>query len=217
MPPQNQRRVSPGLLLTEPAGCGRKSSAPRNGYSILSPASWTPAAGRSSIISIEDYVEPVMPPSFVDEFIVPYDREVVRLIHSRGRRVVMHCHGRLTDRADRHHRRGRRATAPKARRNDIDLAGIIAPGGRADVHLGLYQVRDAFAGDAERVDEMVRQAVEMGGSDGRYVLSQAASPWMAELPGRTTKNLIHMIEAGAKYGGHWLGAGDGRGRKFHTG
>jgi hypothetical protein len=41
----------------------------------------------------------------------------------------------------------------------------------------------------------------MGGTDGRYVLSQAASPWMADLPGRTAENLVHMIEAGVKYGG----------------
>ena len=42
----------------------------------------------------------------------------------------------------------------------------------------------------------------MGGTEGAYDLSQAASPWMAELPDRTGENLIHMIEAGVKYGGH---------------
>jgi hypothetical protein len=53
----------------------------------------------------------------------------------------------------------------------------------------------------EDVYRLVREAVAAGGIEGRYVLSQAATPWMGELPGRTSENLVHMIEAGRKYGG----------------
>jgi len=42
----------------------------------------------------------------------------------------------------------------------------------------------------------------MGGTDGRYVLGQAASPWSAEISQRTVDNWIRMIESGVKYGGH---------------
>ena len=51
--------------------------------------------------SIEDFVEPMMPPRFVDEFIVPYDKEVIRLIHDRGCYAVMHCHGHLKEQIER--------------------------------------------------------------------------------------------------------------------
>ena len=154
--------------------------------------------------SIEDYVEPVMPPSFVDEFIVPYDREVVRLIHARGRKVVMHCHGRLRAQIARMVDIGVDGVdcAERPPQNDIDLAGMIA---RADGRMfiwGYIQFETLARATPEQVDAMVRQAIEAGGVAGRYVLSQAASPWMADLPGRTAENLIRMIEAGVKYGGH---------------
>jgi len=156
------------------------------------------------LYSIEDFVEPMMPPSFVDEFIVPYDREVVKLIHSRGRHVAMHCHGRLAAQIERMLAIGIDGTdcSESPPQNDIDLAGMIA---RAEGRMfiwGYIQFETLARATPEEVDRLVREAVEAGGTEGKYVLSQAASPWMAELPGRTAENLIRMIEAGARYGGH---------------
>jgi len=154
--------------------------------------------------AIEDFVEPVMPPAFVDEFIVPYDREVVRLIHSRGRHVVMHCHGRLGAQIQRMVAIGVDGVdcAESPPQNDIDLAGMVERAGGKMFIWGYIQFETLARATPEQVDELVREAVAVGGTEGRYVLSQAASPWMAELPGRTAANLIRMIEAGAKYGGH---------------
>jgi hypothetical protein len=154
--------------------------------------------------AIEDFVEPMMPPSFVDEFIVPYDREVVKLIHSRGRHVVMHCHGRLGAQIKRMVRIGVDGVdcAESPPQNDIDLAGMIEEADGRMFIWGYLQFEALARATPAQVDALVREAVAMGGTEGRYVLSQAASPWMAELPGRTAENLIRMIEAGAKYGGH---------------
>jgi len=154
--------------------------------------------------SIESFVEPVMPPSFVDEFIVPYDREVVKLIHARGRHVVMHCHGRLGAQIERMVRIGVDGVdcAESPPQNDIDLAGMVERAGGRMFIWGYIQFETLSRAAPEQVDAMVREAVSAGGTAGRYVLSQAASPWMAELPGRTAETLIRMIEAGVRYGGH---------------
>jgi len=154
--------------------------------------------------AIEDFVEPVMPPAFVDEFIVPYDREVVKLIHSRGRHVVMHCHGRLGAQIRRMVAIGVDGVdcAESPPQNDIDLAGMVRESGGKMFIWGYIQFETLARATPEQVDALVREAVAVGGTEGRYVLSQAASPWMAELPGRTAENLIRMIEAGARYGGH---------------
>jgi hypothetical protein len=154
--------------------------------------------------AIEDFVEPMMPPSFVDEFIVPYDREIVKLIHSRGRHVVMHCHGRLGAQIERMAAIGIDGTdcSEPPPQNDIDLAGMIAKAGGRMFIWGYIQFETLARVAPEEVDRLVREAVEAGGTEGQYMLSQAASPWMAELPGRTAENLVRMIEAGVKYGGH---------------
>jgi hypothetical protein len=152
--------------------------------------------------SIEDFVEPMMPPSFVDEFIVPYDREVVRLIHDRGRHVVMHCHGRLKEQIRRMTAIGVDGVdcAECPPQNDATLTEMLE---RTDGRMfvwGYIQFESLARATPEQVGAMVREAVGMGGTEGRYVLSQAASPWMAELPGRTAENMIAMIEAGVRYG-----------------
>ena len=154
--------------------------------------------------SVEDFVEPIMPPSFVDEFIVPFDRQVVNLIHSRGRYIVMHCHGRLGAQIERMVAIGVDGVdcAECPPQNDIDLAGMIAKAEGRMFIWGYIQFETLARETPECIDELVREAVRMGGADGRYVLSQAASPWTAELPGRTAENMIRMFEAGARYGGH---------------
>jgi hypothetical protein len=154
--------------------------------------------------AIEDFVEPMMPPSFVDEFIVPYDREIVKLIHDHGCHVVMHCHGRLGAQIERMVAIGVDGSdcSESPPQNDIDLAGMVEKADGEMFIWGYIQFEALARATKEEVYEMVRRAVEMGGTEGRYMLSQAASPWMAELPGRTQENLIHMIEAGVRYGGH---------------
>ena len=152
--------------------------------------------------AIEDFVEPMMPPSFVDEFIVPYDREIVKLIHGRGRHVVMHCHGRLKAQIERMVAIGVDGVdcAESPPQNDIDLAGMIEKAAGRMFIWGYIQFEDLARKTGDEVEAMVRKAVEMGGREGRYVLSQAASPWSAEISSRTQENWIRMIEAGVKHG-----------------
>ncbi len=154
--------------------------------------------------SIEDFVEPMMPPSFVDEFIVPYDREIVKLIHDRGRYVVMHCHGHLQAQIERMVKIGVDGVdcAECPPQNDIDLAGMLEKAGGKLFLWGYIQFEDLARKSGDEIEEAVRKAVETGGTDGDYVLSQAASPWSAEISQRTQENWIRMIEAGVKYGGH---------------
>lgn len=154
--------------------------------------------------SIEDFVEPMMPPSFVDEFIVPYDSELVKLIHDRGCKVVMHCHGRLGAQIERMLKIGVDGVdcAESPPQNDIDLAGMIEKAEGRMVIWGYIQYEDLARKTGDEIETMVRKAVEAGGASGRYILSQAASPWAAEISQRTQENWIRMIESGSKYGGH---------------
>jgi len=154
--------------------------------------------------SIEPYVEPVMPPSFVKEFIVPYDREIVKLIHDHGRYVIMHCHGRL--RAQIRHICEIGVDGVDCvecpPQNDATLAEMFELADRPLFLWGYIQFEDLARFSGDEIEQKVREAVEMGGTDGRYVLGQAASPWSADVSRRTIDNWVRMIEAGVKYGGH---------------
>ena len=154
--------------------------------------------------AIEDFTEPLMPPSVVDEFIVPFDREVIKLIHDHGCYAVMHCHGRLGKQIERMVQIGVDGVdcAECPPQNDIDLAGMVEKAGGKMFIWGYLQFESLARASKEETYELVRQAVARGGAEGAYVLSQAASPWMAELPDRTGENMINMFEAGAKYGNH---------------
>ncbi|MCG3180823.1 MAG: hypothetical protein BIFFINMI_03186 [Phycisphaerae bacterium] len=154
--------------------------------------------------AIEPFVEPIQPPSFVDEFIVPYDREIVKLIHDRGGRVVMHCHGRLRAQIARMLEIGIDGTdcteSPPA--NDVALDEMVRQADGRMFIWGYIQYEDLAHQSGEQIEAQVRRAIEVGGTSGRYVLGQAASPWSAELVGDTQANFIRMIEAGVQYGGH---------------
>jgi hypothetical protein len=154
--------------------------------------------------SIEPYVEPVMPPRFVKEFIVPYDREIAQLIHDRGRHVIMHCHGRLKAQIPHICEIGVDGVdcVECPPQNDATLSEMFELADRPLFLWGYIQFEDLARFSGEEIEEKVRQAVEMGGTDGRYVLGQAASPWSADVSPRTIDNWIRMIEAGVKYGGH---------------
>lgn len=154
--------------------------------------------------AIEPFVEPIQPPSFIDEFVVPYDREVIQLIHDRGGYAVMHCHGRLKAQIPRMVQIGVDGVdcveSPPS--NDATLTEMMQ---MADGRLflwGYVQYEDLAHQTPDQIEGQVRRAVEAGGTAGRYVLGQAASPWSAHLVGDTQSNWIHMIECGARYGGH---------------
>lgn len=156
--------------------------------------------------AMEPFTEPMMPPSFTDDFIVPYDTDLVRKIHDAGRYGVLHCHGRLGAMIEKMVRVGYDGVdcveSPPA--NDVTLAEMFAkaeatPCGRALFLWGYVQMDDLEHKSADDIDRLVREAVEVGGTDGRYVLGQSASPYMAHVPPRMQANWIRMIEAGARY------------------
>jgi uroporphyrinogen-III decarboxylase len=154
--------------------------------------------------AIEPYVEPIQPPSFIDRFVVPFDRELVKRIHDRGRYVITHCHGRLRAQISRMVQIGFDGVdcVESPPQNDATLAEMLADAGERMFLWGYIQFEELAHKTGEEVEAMVRDAIAMGGTTGRYVLGQAASPWAAHLPGDSARNLIRMIEAGVKYGGH---------------
>ena len=90
--------------------------------------------------------------------------------------------------------------------NDVTLAEMFgkaqaaAGRDRALFLWGYIQMDDLEHKTGDEIEHQVKEAVEIGGTDGRYVLGQAASPYMAHVPKQMQANWIRMIEAGARHG-----------------
>jgi uroporphyrinogen-III decarboxylase len=160
--------------------------------------------------AMESFTEPLMPPSFTDEFIVPYDVDLIRKIHAAGGYVAQHCHGRLGAMIEKMVRVGYDGVdcTESPPQNDVTLAEMLdrakaaAGHDRALFFWGYVQMDDLEHKSGDEIEQEVREAIRMGGTDGRYVLSQAASPYMAHVPPRMQANWIRMLETGARCGGH---------------
>jgi len=158
--------------------------------------------------AMEPFTEPMMPPSFTDEFIVPYDTDLIRMIHDAGCYAIHHCHGRLGAAIERMVRVGYDGVdcveSPPA--NNVTLAEMFARAATAagrDRPLflwGYIQMDDLEHKSGDQIERQVAEAIEVGGTDGRYVLGQAASPYMAHVPPQMQANWIRMIEVGARLG-----------------
>lgn len=159
--------------------------------------------------AMEPFTPPMMPPSFTEELIVPYDLDLIRRIHAAGCYAIHHCHGRLGAMIEKMVRVGYDGVdcveSPPA--NDVTLAEMLnRADGASDRERPLFlwgyiQMDDLEHQSGDAIERLVREAVEMGGTDGRYVLGQAASPYMAHVPPRMQANWIRMIEAGARLAG----------------
>ena len=147
------------------------------------------------IVGPEYATEPYLPPELFREYVVPYDREMVRLIREYGAYSRFHCHGRL------------RANLPAIAEVGADAIDPVEPPPDGDV--SLREVKQALAGTAvfgnvelkvlehgseEEVRQAVRRAMEEGKPGGRFCLMPTAAPINVPLSPRTERNYFLYIE-----------------------
>lgn len=150
--------------------------------------------------NFEGYTSPMMPPSFADEFIAPYDEKLIKMVHDAGGYVDNHCHGRLRDQVHNFLRIGADCVncvePPPA--NDIDLKELREKTGGKIAFWGYIQWEDMERKDEKEIRRLTREALEMAGGKG-FILSQAASAYAAEISANFSNNLLAMIDEGVKY------------------
>jgi hypothetical protein len=150
--------------------------------------------------NFEGYTTPMMPPSFADKFIAPYDEKLIARIHAAGGFIDNHCHGRLRDQV--HNFLRIKADCincvepPPA--NDIDLRELKEKTGGKIAFWGYIQWEDVARKKEDEIRRLTREALEMSGNRG-FILSQAASAYSAEISENFSNNMLAMIDEGVKY------------------
>ena len=146
---------------------------------------------------------PLMSPEDFREFVVEYDKKLVELVHSYpGNYTIIHSHGKVgqfledfaaigTD--------GLNVLEPPPI-GDTDLADAKNRIGDRVCLIGNIQYDDIARGTREDIERLVVKAIEQGGPGGGFILSPCAYPYERPLPEKASRNIIHYLKMGHKYG-----------------
>jgi len=152
---------------------------------------------------------PLMSPRDFDEFVVEYDRELIRVVHSYpGTYTIIHSHGRVNNFLERFvaiETDGLNVLEPPPI-GDVILVDAKRRVGERMCLIGNIQYDDLARGSADEIEALVRDAIRQGGPGGGFILSPCASPYERPLPPKAARNLIHYLKMGRKYGTYPLQA-----------
>jgi len=146
---------------------------------------------------------PYLPPSMFRRFMVPYLKEMAEIIHDRGSKVRIHCHGKIGQVLDMCFETGCDGIDPceAPPGGDIELSEVkrrcaahkVSVWG--NLELQLLETASPREVRAE-VQKILAEAKEGGG----FVLMPAAAPISIPLSPRAEENYMAFIDAGLELG-----------------
>ncbi|KPL12238.1 hypothetical protein AMJ85_01525 [candidate division BRC1 bacterium SM23_51] len=147
---------------------------------------------------------PYLAPECFKRFVVPYVSEMVDLIHSRGARVRLHCHGRIGRVLDMIAETGSDAIDPceAPPDGDIALAEVKKRIGDKVCIFGNIQLKVLEVGTAADVERTVRECMNSAKDGGGYVIMPTAAPINSPLARETEENYLRFIDAALEHGNY---------------
>ena len=157
-------------------------------------------SGIETINYNETWVGVGLSPEIYQEFILPYNTEVIQAIHKTGMMVSFHNCGRASKLLELHADTGADALetlTPRERSGDVDLADAKARVGERITLFGGCNEHILWDGTPDEVEVEVRRCLEAAKAGGRYIL-RTTGQIMAAKPG----NIEAMTAAVRKYGNY---------------
>ena len=158
--------------------------------------------GETFFISGPEYVAPPLgSPGLFHELATGYNRQLVELIRSYGKKSILHCHGSVRSVLEEIAAIGPDALHPiePSPMGDCTLRQARQALGEKTVLIGNIQYSDLAARGSSEIERMVELAIEDGGP-GNFILSPSCSPYENQISRRVSENYLTMIRAGLKYG-----------------
>jgi hypothetical protein len=145
---------------------------------------------------------PYLPPELFRRFVVPYVSEMVKLIHSKGAKARVHCHGKIGRVLDSIlETRGDGIDPCEAPPDgDITLSEVKKRIGEKMCIFGNIQVKLLECGAPEDVEQAVKDCMDSAKAGGGYVIMPTAAPISSPLAPKTEENYLHFIDTALKYG-----------------
>ncbi len=157
------------------------------------------------IVGPEFFTPPYLPPAMFRRFVLPHVTEMTRLIHSRGAKVRVHCHGKIGRVLDMLIDTGCDGIDPcePPPDGDMELAEVK---GRCQPHgvsvWGNMELKLLEHGTPDQVRSEARKILEQAKAGGGFVLMPTAAPINVPLAPETEANYRAFIEAGLEYGAY---------------
>jgi len=157
------------------------------------------------IVGPEYFTPPYLPPAMFRRFIVPHVAEMTRLIHTRGGKVRVHCHGKIGRVLDLILDTGCDGIDPCEPPPDGDLEldevkrRCLARGVSVWGNIELKLLEQATP---DQVRAEVRQIMNQAKDGGGFVLMPTAAPITLPLSPTTEANYRAFIDAGLEFGGY---------------
>lgn len=151
-------------------------------------------------IGPERATPPLMAPRFFDLLVTAYQKRLVSLLHERGHKASLHCHGRV------------RSVLPHVVQCGFDVLEPIEPPPQGDIGLeellrdwspsialmGYVQDQDLHTGTPEQVRAMVRETARIARGKGRYIASPTCTPYSHPPAARYVENYLALLEEAEK-------------------
>jgi uroporphyrinogen-III decarboxylase len=157
------------------------------------------------IVGPEYFTPPYLSPAMFQRFIVPHVTEMTRLIHARGGKVRVHCHGKMAQVLDMILDTGCDGIDPCEPPPDGDIAldevkrRCQARGVSVWGNIELKLLEQATPGQVRaEVQKIMGQAKDGGG----FVLMPTAAPINLPLSPQTEANYKAFIDASLEFGGY---------------
>ncbi len=148
---------------------------------------------------------PLMSPRDFDEFVVPYDTQLIEMIHAYpGRYVIVHSHGRVNRFLERFADMGTDGlnVLEPPPIGDVILSEAKQRVGDRMCLIGNIQYDDLARSSTAEVGRLVREAIQAGAPGGGFILSPSAYPYERPLPPRAAGNFIEYLRKAREYGAH---------------
>jgi hypothetical protein len=155
------------------------------------------------IVGPEYFTAPYLPPAMFRRFVVPHVTEMTRIIHARGGKVRLHCHGKMAQVLDMILETGCDGIDPcePPPDGDIELDEVKrrcqARGVSVWGNIELKLLEQAAPG---QVRAEVHKITDQAKAGGGFVLMPTAAPISLELSPRTEANYKALIDAGIEFG-----------------
>jgi uroporphyrinogen decarboxylase len=146
---------------------------------------------------------PYLPPAMFKRFMVPHVKRMTELIHQRGAKVRLHCHGKIGQVLDMILETGCDGVDPcePPPDGDIELDQVKR---RCLAHRvsvwGNLELRLLEHGTPQQVRAEVRRIMDQAKAGGGFVIMPTAGPISVPLAAKTEENYRAFIEAGLELG-----------------
>jgi len=145
---------------------------------------------------------PYLPPELFERYVVPYAKDIVELIHSRGAKVRIHCHGKMGRVLDMIAATGVDGIDPcePPPDGDVELAEVKKRVGDRLCLFGNIELKLLERGTPDDVEAEVKRSMDAAKPGGGYVLLPTSIPYGSPLSEKTEENYLRYIDAALKYG-----------------